>query len=70
MEDIGRCHLLAGDISGDGPWKVGDNVVSVLSCGETELSMLWVQWDEYLATHDDSYRGLLVQTARALGVQM
>jgi hypothetical protein len=70
MDDIGRCHLLAGEISGDGPWKVGINVVSVLSCSEPELSMLWTQWDEYLATHDDSYQSLLLQTARALGAQI
>jgi hypothetical protein len=67
MDDISRCHLLAGEISGNGPWRVGDNVVSVLGCSDPELSMLWTQWDELLANHDESYQSLLLHTARSLG---
>lgn len=60
-------YLLKGSIKGDGPWKVGDVIVRLLSCGDTELSMEWAQWQQYLlscslshAYHDDSFKHSII----------
>ena len=42
--------LAEGEIKGEGPWKVGDAIVRLLSCGDTELSMEWAQWQQFLQT--------------------
>lgn len=39
-------HVVKGDIEGEGPWKVGDAIVRVLSCGDTDLSMQWNLWQQ------------------------
>jgi hypothetical protein len=43
-------HRLAGEIRGDGPWKVGDAVISVLGCHGTdpELAATFAEWQDYL----------------------
>ena len=41
-------YLVEGDITGEGPWKVGDVIVRLMSCGDTEDSMYWTQWQQYL----------------------
>ncbi len=40
--------LLAGEIKGDGPWKVGDVIVRLLSCGDIEQKMQWSEWEQHL----------------------
>ena len=44
--------LLAGEIKGDGPWKVGDVIVRLLSCADTEQKMQWAEWEQYLYSCD------------------
>ncbi len=44
--------FLIGDVKGDGPWKVGDVIVRLLSCGDTEFKMQWIEWEQYLASRD------------------
>ena len=39
-------HTVKGVIKGEGPWKVGDAIVRVLSCGDIDLSMQWNNWQQ------------------------
>ncbi len=43
-------HLVQGELKGDGPWKIGDQVISVVGCQGTdpELSEEASQWLTYL----------------------
>ncbi|MGD8999926.1 MAG: hypothetical protein PVF75_05905 [Granulosicoccaceae bacterium] len=53
--DTPAVHVLKGGIRGEGPWKIGDVVVRVLSCGDTEESMQWSMWQQHLAMTPGSY---------------
>jgi len=63
-------YEVEGSIQGEGPWKVGDVVIRLMSCGDTDESMYWNQWQQYLAGlaesdpyHDESaMQQLLEQT--------
>jgi hypothetical protein len=70
--DTPAVHVIKGDIKGEGPWKVGDAIVRVLSCGDTALSMHWNNWQqEVLAVpgkyHDDAAK---IQLARQHGASV
>ena len=43
-------HLLTGELRGDGPWRIGDCVLRVLGCQNTDpdLAAPFAQWREYL----------------------
>jgi hypothetical protein len=43
-------HLITGDLTGDGPWKIGDCVITVLGCSGTDpdLAQSFAQWRDYL----------------------
>ncbi len=45
-------HLVPGPIKGDGPWKVGDCVVTVLGCHGTnpELAGAYANWQAHRQT--------------------
>ena len=45
-----QLRYLAGPIKGEGPWKVGDAVVTVLGCHGTdaELANQFAEWQSYL----------------------
>ena len=48
-------HLVEGEIRGDGPWKAGDCVITVLGCrgSHPELAAEYAGWRAYLAEHAD-----------------
>lgn len=52
-------HLIVGEVRGDGPWKVGGCVITVLGCHGTgpdlALPLPYARWRDYLeqAGHDD-----------------
>lgn len=48
-------HVVPGPIKGEGPWKVGDHVVTLLSCGDPELSMEWDSWRQFLSSAPPAY---------------
>ena len=50
-------HLVKGEYKGDGPWKVGNNVIHVLGChgSDPELANLYAEWQFYLQTCADEY---------------
>ena len=66
--------LLEGEWKGDGPWKVGDVIIRLLSCGDVELSMQWASWQQELAVqssmtagyHDNTTKRKLLLAAGAL----
>ena len=43
-------RFVTGPVRGDGPWKVGDGVVTVLGCHGTdpELASEFAAWQDYL----------------------
>jgi len=48
---------LAGEIRGDGPWKIGDAVVTLLGCrgSHPEHAEEYAQWQFHLAQRGDDY---------------
>ncbi len=42
-------HLIKGEISGEGPWKVGDYVINILGCQgtHTDLATDFSEWQLY-----------------------
>lgn len=43
-------HLIRGELTGDGPWKIGACVITVLGCHNTDpdLAEPFARWREYL----------------------
>jgi hypothetical protein len=43
-------HLLRGQLRGDGPWRIGDCVIAVLGCHNTDPDLVapFTAWREYL----------------------
>ena len=50
-------HLIRGQLSGDGPWRVGEAVIRVLGCHHTDphLQAQYLPWKQYLEQHGDDY---------------
>jgi len=50
-------HLITGTISGDGPWKINDHVITVTGCHGSDFDMasLLVEWQQYLAIPGQAY---------------
>jgi len=51
-----RAYLIKGTIKGEGPWKIGDVIVRLLSCGDTEEAMQWANWQQHLMSVYESHR--------------
>lgn len=63
-------HVVEGDILGEGPWRVGTCVVSVLGChgSDSELAARYANWQHDLEQADDYPPPPLVAAiARKLG---
>ncbi len=68
-----QLQFVTGPINGEGPWKIGDAVITVLGCHGTdaELAGQFADWQSYLAQHSAEYpydemmqtRGLTLKTA-------
>ncbi len=45
-------HLIRGELSGEGPWKIGGHVINVLGCQgvDPDLQAPYSQWRDYLQT--------------------
>lgn len=50
-------HLLRGELSGDGPWRVGDARIRVLGCNHTDPHLMdqYGPWQAYLENDDGQY---------------
>jgi hypothetical protein len=44
-------HLIRGELAGEGPWKIGGCVITVLGCHNTDpdLAAPFAHWRDYLA---------------------
>ena len=64
-------HVVAGPITGIGPWRVGDAVVHMLGCHGTdpELASTHEDWRHYLEQNAHGYppRPLILAIARRFG---
>ena len=45
-------HLIPGQLSGEGPWRIGEHRIRVLGCQHTDphLAEPYARWTEYLET--------------------
>ncbi len=50
-------HLVQGELKGEGPWKVGDAVISVLGCHgcDPDLATQFSEWQTYLQMCAEDY---------------
>ncbi|MEE9425257.1 MAG: hypothetical protein V3V18_09795 [Methylococcales bacterium] len=50
-------QLITGPIKGEGPWKIGSAVVTVLGCHgtDTELASQFADWQSYLVQNNAEY---------------
>jgi len=50
-------HLVEGEYKGEGPWKIGDAVISVLGCHgcDADLAAQFADWQTYLQMCSDEY---------------
>lgn len=50
-------HLIQGKLSGDGPWKINDHVMTVTGCQGTdpEMAASLSEWQAYLMSPDAEY---------------
>ena len=50
-------HLIRGNITGDGPWKIDNHVISVTGChgSDFEMASLLTEWQTYLSTPEQDY---------------
>lgn len=64
-------HLITGDLSGEGPWRIADYRMRVLGCHNTDphLADSFAAWQEYLQNNPDQYppRPQIEDIARKLG---
>lgn len=67
-------HCIAGDIRGEGPWKIADSVIMVLGCHGTdpELASSYAEWASYLQQGAPGYptREAIYALARAHGARV
>jgi len=68
--ELPEVHLLKGEIKGEGPWKIGDVIIRLLSCADTEQAMEWAQWQQFLlscpeqhAYHDNQQKRAIISQA-------
>ncbi|RRQ19935.1 hypothetical protein [Thiohalobacter thiocyanaticus] len=62
-------HLVRGELRGEGPWKLGDAVITVLGCQGTDPDMAAVhaEWQAFIRSGAPGYPG--PDAIRALACQ-
>ena len=57
QSDDSAIHLVKGEYKGEGPWKVGDAVISVLGChgSDPELASLFSEWQTFMQMAGEQY---------------
>lgn len=67
-------HLVEGEITGEGPWRVNNTVFNVLGCRSTniEMAMQHEEWLTYLQTPGCDYppEGLIIAIAKKMGADV
>ncbi len=63
-------HWLKGELTGEGPWRIGSHRIRVLGCPQTDphLQEPYAEWRTYLQNHGDEYpsRQQMMAVARRL----
>ena len=66
-----HAHIIHGELTGEGPWKIGGAVIRLLGCANTDpqLQEQALPWKEYLERESHNYpqREQLFNIARKLG---
>ncbi len=72
-EHPGGVAVLEGEIRGDGPWRVGDAVLSVAGCHGTDpqIAADLAAWRDHVAAHPDpdALRAAVLAEAERLGAR-
>jgi hypothetical protein len=67
-------HVIHGEVRGDGPWKIADNVITILGCQGTdgELATVFAEWQDYLQQGAPGYpsREAICALARSAGARV
>lgn len=68
-------HILPGQLTGEGPWKVGSTIIRVLGCRNTDphLQDAFSQWKDYLQSSSGleyPSRPQILRIARRLGAKI
>ena len=73
-DDDSLTHVVGGAFSGDGPWKMGDAVITVAACHGTdpEIASAVAEWAQYLQMCDGEYlvQERILEAARSLGADI
>jgi hypothetical protein len=73
-EDNSLTHIVKGAFSGEGPWKMGDAVITVAGCHGTdpEMASAVAEWSQYLQMCNGEYldRDAILEAARSLGADI
>jgi len=50
-------HLIKGEITGEGPWKIADHVITVTGCqgSDPDMASLVTEWQAYLSVPEQQY---------------
>jgi len=64
-------HIIKGELSGEGPWRIADYRLRLLGCNHTdpELQDEFGDWQSYLQNHGDEYppREQMIEIVQRLG---
>jgi len=68
-------HLISGELTGDGPWRIGDHIITVLGCQGVDPGLQddHSRWRDYLQTFgEQAYppREQVLEIARRLGAEV
>ena len=67
-------HRIEGEVKGEGPWKIGDAVITVLGCHGThpELAAAFSEWQSFLQQGGAGYpaRPVIESLARDCGARV
>ena len=65
-------HIIRGRLTGEGPWKIDGNVITVLSCSDPDLGMAWQDWNAHIEMNPELYGdpGNAIEMARAWGASV
>lgn len=62
-------HIVQGEIYGEGPWKIGGTIFNMLGCGEQDMELTVMQWQDLLLNKisAEEYNRILRETVRKYG---
>ncbi len=57
LDDDRRIHVAEGGLRGEGPWKIGESVITVAGCHgvDADIAAQVAEWQQYLQMYGDEY---------------